>query len=116
MVESRLSRSPFMNFSFTWWNFGYHKALSRNFFFTMEIWLSRSLFTIFSFTWWNLGYHEALSRIFLSHCVVHKMHELVEDSFYIYHKEYLHRTRLVKNLASWFRAPFVRKRVWFSLF
>jgi hypothetical protein len=83
MVEFRLSQSPFTNF-----------------FFTVEIWLSRSLFTIFSFTWWNLGYHEALSRIFLSHCVVHKMHELGEDSFYIYHKEYLHRTRLVKNLAS----------------
>jgi hypothetical protein len=27
------------------------------------------------------------------------MHDLGEDSFHIYHKEYLHRIRLVKNLA-----------------
>jgi hypothetical protein len=32
MVESRLSRSLFMNFSFTWWNLGYHGAFSRIFF------------------------------------------------------------------------------------
>jgi hypothetical protein len=35
---------------------------------------------------------------------------------YIYHKEYLHRIRLVKSLASRFRAPFARKRVGSSLF
>jgi hypothetical protein len=35
---------------------------------------------------------------------------------YIYHKEYLHRIRLIKNLASWFRAPFARKRVRSFLF
>jgi hypothetical protein len=28
MVESRLSRSLFTNFSFTWWNLGYHGAFS----------------------------------------------------------------------------------------
>jgi hypothetical protein len=28
MVESQLSRSLFTNFSFTWWNFGYHGAFS----------------------------------------------------------------------------------------
>jgi hypothetical protein len=28
-VESRLSRSLFTNFSFTWWNLGYHGAFSR---------------------------------------------------------------------------------------
>jgi hypothetical protein len=44
---------------------------------------------------WNLGYHGAFS-----HDEIHKMRELGEDSFYIYHKEYLHKTRLVKNLAS----------------
>jgi hypothetical protein len=33
------------------------------------------------------------------------MHDVGEDSFHIYHKEYLHRIRLVKNLASWLRAP-----------
>jgi hypothetical protein len=87
-----------------------------NFFFhIMEFRLSRSLLTNFSFT--NLGYHGAFSRIFLSHNGIsaitepfhefffhimesHKMHDLGEDSFHIYHKEYLHRIRLVKNLAS----------------
>jgi hypothetical protein len=29
-----------------------------------------------------------------------KMHDVGEDSFHIYHKVYLHRIRLVKNLAS----------------
>jgi hypothetical protein len=106
-----------MIFSFTWWNVGYHEAFSRiflshgrisaitkpfhEFFFHMvESRLSRSLFTNFSFTWWNLGYHEAFSRIFLSQGGIHKMHDLGEGSFHIYHKEYLHRIRLVKNLAS----------------
>jgi hypothetical protein len=43
------------------------------------------------------------------------MCNLGENSFHIYHTEYLHRIRLVKNLASWFRAPFVRRRVRSSL-
>jgi hypothetical protein len=30
-VESRLSRSRFMNFSFTWWNLSYHGVFSRFF-------------------------------------------------------------------------------------
>jgi hypothetical protein len=84
MVESRLSRSLFTYFSFTWWNLGYHEVFSwiflshdgisaitkpfHEFFFHMvESRLSRSLFTNFSFTWWNLSYHEAFSWIFLSH-------------------------------------------------
>jgi hypothetical protein len=91
---------PFHDF-FTWWNLGYHGAFSRiflshggisaitepfhEFFFHMvESRLSRSLFTNFSFTWWNSK----------------KMHDVGEDSFHIYDKEYLHRIRLVKNLAS----------------
>jgi hypothetical protein len=66
-MESRLSRSLFMYFSFTRWNLGYHKALSRIsfshdgisaitkpfhefLFHTMESRLSRSLFTIFFHT------------------------------------------------------------------
>jgi hypothetical protein len=73
-----------MNFSFTWWNLGYHGAFSRFFlshggisaitkpfhefsFHMVESRLSRSRFANFSFTWWNLGYHGAFSRIFLSH-------------------------------------------------
>jgi hypothetical protein len=79
--------------------------------------LSQSLFTNFSFTWWNLGYHGDFSRIFLSHDgILKKDARCGEESFHIYHKEYLHRIRLVKNLASWFRAPFARKRVRSSLF
>jgi hypothetical protein len=65
------------------------------FFFTMEFWLSRSLsHELFFFTmeFW-------LSKS-LSHDGIHKMHELGEDSFHIYHKEYLHRTRLVKKITS----------------
>jgi hypothetical protein len=63
---------------FTRWNLGYHEALFMNFSFTIKFRLSRSL----------------------SHDAIHKMHDLGEDSFHIYHKEYLHKIRLVKNLAS----------------
>jgi hypothetical protein len=76
------------------------KPFHEFFFHMVESRLSRSLFTNFSFAWWNLGYHRAFSRIFLSHGVIHEMHDLGGDSFHIYHKEYLHRIRLVKNLAS----------------
>jgi hypothetical protein len=118
---------PFTNFSFSRWNFGYHGAFHELFFLTMEFRLSRRLsqtflshngisaitepFTNFSFSRWNFGYHGAflwnlgyhgaflkLSRI-LSHGI-HKTHNLGEDSFHIYHKEYLHRIHLIKNLAS----------------
>jgi hypothetical protein len=90
-----------------------------NFFFhTVKSWLSQSLFTNFSFTRWNFGYHGAFSRTFLSHGGIsaitepfhelffhtveflEKMHDMGEDSFHINHKEYLHRIRLVQNLAS----------------
>jgi hypothetical protein len=136
-MESRLSQSLFTNFSFTWWNSGYHEAFSWTFLFhngfsaitepfhefffhTMKFWLSRILLMNFSFSEWIPGYHEAFSQIFLSHDgilvitkpshelffftmesrlsrslsndKIHKMRELGEDSFHIYHKEYLHRT------------------------
>jgi hypothetical protein len=134
MVESRLSRSLFTNFSFPRWNPGYHEAYLRiflshggipaitepfhKFFFHMvESRLSRSLFMNFSFPWWNPCYHGAFSRIFLSHggisAITKPLYEFFflmvestkctiwgEDSFHIYHNEYLHRTRLIKNLAS----------------
>jgi hypothetical protein len=67
----------------------------------MESLLSRNLLMNVSFSQWNIGYQGAF----------HKMHDFWGDSFHIYHKEYLQRIRLVKNLASWFRAPFARKRV-----
>jgi hypothetical protein len=42
---------------------------------------------------------------FFFHDGILAIRNLGEDSFHIYYKEYLHRIRLVKNLASWFRAP-----------
>jgi hypothetical protein len=86
-----------------------------SFYFTMEFWLSGSLsriflshgrisaitepFTNFSFTWWNFGYHGAFHE-FLFHMVefLEKMHDMGDDSFHTYHKEYLHRIRLIKNM------------------
>jgi hypothetical protein len=59
------------------------KPFHEFFFHTVGYRLSRSLFTNF-----------------LSHGGIHKMHNLGEDSFHIYHKEYLHRICLIKNLAS----------------
>jgi hypothetical protein len=99
-MEFWLSRSLLMSFYFSRRNSGYQGAFHTIFFFTMEFWLSRSLFTNFSFTQWNSDYQGAFSRISLSHDRILKMHYLGEDSFHIYHKEYLHRIRLVKNLAS----------------
>jgi hypothetical protein len=118
-MESWPSRSlSHKLFLFSRWNSGYQEAFHLNSFFfhdgisaitkpfheffshMVESRLSRSLFTNFSFTLWNLGYHEAFSRIFLSHGGIHKMHDLGEEYFHIYHTEYLHRIRLVKNLAS----------------
>jgi hypothetical protein len=83
-MEFYLSRSLSRIFSFTRWSSGYHGAFHEFFFHMMEFWLSRNLSRIF----------------FLSHDGTHKTHDLGEDSFHIYHKEYLHRTHLVKNLSS----------------
>jgi hypothetical protein len=135
MMEFRLRRSLFTDFSLTRWNFGYHGDLSRislshdgisammepfhGFLFnTMEFRLSRSPFTNFSFTRWNFGYHGAF-REFLFHTMEFWLSRSLSQNSqnsriggrHIYHKEYLHRIHHVKNLASWFRAPFARKRV-----
>jgi hypothetical protein len=79
-------RKPFSRiFPFSRWNSGYQEAFLTNFsFFTMELWLSGSLS------------HE----FFFFHDGTLEMRNLGENSFHIYHKEYLHRIRLVKNLAS----------------
>jgi hypothetical protein len=103
---SAITKPLIRTFLFSRWNLGYHEAFHSNFsFFTVEYRLSRSLFANFLFSRWNIGYHRASSRRFLSHGGIHKMHDLGEDSFHIYRKEYLHRICLVKNLASWFRVP-----------
>jgi hypothetical protein len=80
------NKEPFTRiFLFSRWNSGYQGAFHTNFyFFTMEFWLSRSLS------------HE----LFFFHDGILKIRVLGEGSFHIYHKEYLHRIRLVKNLAS----------------
>jgi hypothetical protein len=97
------------------------KPFSRTFFFfTMEFWLSESLsHELFSFSRWNSGYQKAFLTNFFSFSRWNSgyqkaFHELFPFSrwnsgntqfggrlfLYIYHKEYLHRIRLVKNLAS----------------
>jgi hypothetical protein len=95
-------QGAFHELSFSQWNLGYQGAFSR---ITVEFWLSRSLFTnhggilaikeLFHESRWNSGYQGAFS-----HDKIHKMHELWGVSFHIYYKEYLHRIRLIKNLAS----------------
>jgi hypothetical protein len=105
-------------FSRTFLSYNGTKAITEpfheSFLHRMELRLSPSLFTNFSFAKWNLGFNGAFSRTFLSYdgtqaitepfhrlfflrMELHKTHNLGEDSFHIYHKEYLHRIRLVKN-------------------
>jgi hypothetical protein len=100
MMESQLSQSLFTNFSFLWWNLGYHGAFSRIFlshdgistitepfhefpFLMMESQLLRSLFTNFCFSWWNLGYHGAFSRISLSHDGISAITEPFHEFFFL---------------------------------
>jgi hypothetical protein len=141
----RLSGSPFSRiFPFFTMEFRLSRSLSHELFlfFTMEFWLSRSLshelFSFFTmefrlsrslchelflfFSRWNFGYHEAfVTNSFFFHDGISR-HKIRNMQFggrlfsYIYRKEYLHGIRLVKNLASWFRAPFARKRVRSFLF
>jgi hypothetical protein len=96
------------------WNFGYHGALNEFFFHTMEFWLSQSLSQIFLSHDGILAIMEPVKN-FLSHNGIvatsepftifshdgaHGTHDLGEDSFHIYDKEYLHRIYHGKNLAS----------------
>jgi hypothetical protein len=107
------------NFLFSWWNSAYHEAFLMNFsFFTMEFWLSRSLsHELFFFHDGILAITKPFSRTFLFSRWNSENTRFGGRLFlYIYHEEYLHRIRLVKNLASWFRDPFARKRVWSFLF
>jgi hypothetical protein len=87
---------------FSRWNSGYQEAFSR-------IFLSHggisSITEPFSRTFLSHGGISAITEPvheFFFHMVesLKKMHDVGEDSFHIYHKEYLHRIRLVKNLAS----------------
>jgi hypothetical protein len=76
------------------------------------------LTNFFFFSRWNSGYHKAFSyELFLFSRWNSRVTRFGGRLFsYIYHKEYLHRIQLVKNLASSFRAPFARKRVRSFLF
>jgi hypothetical protein len=89
-------------------------------FFTMEFRLSRSLsHELFHFSRWNFGYHEAfLTNSFIFHDGIPAITKPFSQTLsfsrwnsrdtkfggrlfsYIYHKEYLHRIHLIKNLAS----------------
>jgi hypothetical protein len=85
-------------FFFSRWNSGYQEASSHELFLFFHdgiLAIKKPLHEFFLFSRWNSGYQETSS-----HDRIHKMHDLGEDSFHIYHKEYLHRIRLVKNLAS----------------
>jgi hypothetical protein len=77
------------------------EPFTRTFIFMMEFWLSRSLsheLLFFTMVFWL---SRSLShKLFLFHDGIHRICDSGEDSFHIYHKEYLHRTHHVKNLAS----------------
>jgi hypothetical protein len=100
-VESWLSRSPFHEFYFhsgvsaitipfhefffSRWNSGYQGAFHMNFCFSRwDSGYQGAFHTNFSFSRWNSQNARFGGRLFS----------------YIYHKEYLHRIRLIKNLAS----------------
>jgi hypothetical protein len=89
---------------FSRWNFGYHEAFSRTFFFfhygILAITKPFSR-TFFFFHDGIMAITKPFSRtFFFFHDGILEIRNLGEDSFHIYHKEYLHRIRLVKNLAS----------------
>jgi hypothetical protein len=136
-LSGSLSHEPFLSFSTM--GLRLSRSLSHELFsfFTMEFWLSRSLFsrtfpffhdgilairkpffTNFSlFSRWNSGYHEAFfHELFPFFTMEFSKHKIRNMQFggrlfsYIYRKEYLHGIRLVKNLASWFRAPFCKEK------
>jgi hypothetical protein len=79
------------------------KPFSRTFFFHDRILAIMKPFSrTFFFHDGILAITKPFSRTFFFHDGILKIRDLGEDSFhiYIYHKEYLHRIRLVKNLAS----------------
>jgi hypothetical protein len=107
-------------FLFSRWNSGYQEAFFTNFsFFTMEFWLLGSLFhelfffhdgilairkpfsRTFLLSRWNSGYQEAFFTNFSFFTMELWKYAIWGRLFiYIYHKEYLHGIRLVKNLAA----------------
>jgi hypothetical protein len=125
-MEYWLSRSLFHELFFFFHDgiSAIREPFSRTFsFFTMEFRLSRSLsHELFLFSRWNFGYQEAfLTNFFFFHDGISAITEPFSRTFsfftvefsrhaiwgktlfiyiYIYQKEYLHRIRLVKNLAS----------------
>jgi hypothetical protein len=90
---------------FSRWNSGYHKAFLTNFF-LFSRWNSgyhkAFLTNFFLFSQWNSGYYKAFLTNFSSFSRWNSRDTQFGGRLfsYIYHKEYLHRIRLVKNLAS----------------
>jgi hypothetical protein len=116
-MEYRQSRSLFMNFYLTQWNLGYHRAFSWIFLWHNGISAITKPFHEYPFhTMEPSAITEPFQEFFFDTMESTKCTILGEDPFHIYHKEYLHRIRLVKNLAYWFRASFARKRVRSFLF
>jgi hypothetical protein len=86
-------------FLFSQWNSGYHEAFLMKFFLFSRRnfgYPEAFLTNFFLFSRRNFGYHEAFPTNFF---LFSRRYDLGEGSFHIYHKEYLHRIRLVKNLA-----------------
>jgi hypothetical protein len=93
---------PFHGIILSLWDFGYHGAFSWNHSFALVFRLTRSLFMESFFHFGISAITEPFSNFpeFFLMLEIHKTHNLGEDSFHIYHKEYLHTTLLTKNLAS----------------
>jgi hypothetical protein len=90
------------NFSFLRWNSDYQEAFLTNFsFFTMEFWLSGSLsHELFFFYDGILAIRKPFSRTFFPFLRWNSINTQFGGKLfsYIYHKEYLHRIRLIINL------------------
>jgi hypothetical protein len=102
------------------WDFGYQEASFTNLYIFYDGILAITkpfLTNFFFFHDGILAITKPFSRTFSFFMMEFSRHAIWGKTlFYIYQKEYLHRIRLVKSLASWFRAPFAGKRVRSFLF
>jgi hypothetical protein len=95
MIELRLSRSLFMNFSFIRWNSGHNGAFSRIFLSYNGTQAITEPFTNFSFTRWNFARHIIWGKTLFIY---------ITKSIYI-------RSTSLKTLPLDLGPPFARKRV-----
>jgi hypothetical protein len=121
MVESRLSRSLFTIFSFTWWNLGYQGAFSQIFlshggisaitepfhdFFLSHAGISAITepFHEFFFHMVHLGYHIAFSRMFLSHGGISAITEPFREFFFHMVESWLSRSLFTNFSFTWWNS------------